>query len=82
MIVRGHWFHVYGLGNEFATVEGDVPTKISLGLNKVSGCHTKPMRQLFCWLDNALCQQMPPFASAIVACRHELERLLRGTPCS
>ena len=47
MIVRGHWFHVYGLGNEFATIEGDVLTKMSLGLNKVSGCHTKPMAATF-----------------------------------
>ena len=47
MIVRGHWFHVYGLGNEYATIEGDVPTKMSLGLNKVSGCHTKPMAATF-----------------------------------
>ena len=31
--------------------------------------------QLFCLRDNAFSQYMPAFASAIVACRRELERL-------
>ena len=77
MIARGHLFPVYGLGNEFAywyfLREKDVPTEISLGWNKASGCHTKPTWATFLPSDNGFSQYKPVFASAIVACRRELE---------
>ena len=42
MIARGDLFPVYSLGNEqYFQQEKDVPTEISSGWNKVSGCHTK-----------------------------------------
>ena len=34
----------------------DVPAEISLGWNKVSGCHTKPTSVIFCRSDNAFSQ--------------------------
>ena len=66
MIARGYWFPVYGLGKMnvlngiFYKRERDVPTKLSLGWNKVSECHTK--LQL-------------AFALAMDTCWSELERL-------
>ena len=46
IIARGHWFPVYGHENEcslryFFPQEIGIPTKIYLGWNKVTGCHTK-----------------------------------------
>ena len=74
MIARGHWFPVYGLGNEYGIFyKKDVPTEISLGWNRESGCHTTPTS--FCRRDNAFSQYTSVFASAIAAHRRELGRL-------
>ena len=70
MIARGHWLPVKVsemnvLNSSF--YKRDVPTKISLDWNKVSGCHIKSTSASICWHDNAF---------SIAACRREIERLL------
>ena len=71
MIAKGHWFPVYGLGNEYVwrhfLQEKDVPTEISSVEIKYLGTNQSRRRQLFCRLDNAFSQYSPAFASVIVA---------------
>ena len=65
MIAWGHWFPVYGLGNERAKryflQEKDALTEILLGWKKVSGCQTKPMSATFLatWFHFFLNIQLP-----------------------
>ena len=66
---------VFEMNVQYFLQERDLPIKISLGWNKISGCHTKLTLATFLLTWKWFSQYMLTFALAIVACQHELERL-------